>query len=102
MELVLGADGTLAAAQVRAAAGILSEMGAKVVFLEERAAAGPEPRRVTVPLAAVARDAGRARVRVLGGGGPWGGLTYPGDRPRLVALLDSLTARGEYPRDLWA
>jgi hypothetical protein len=47
-------------------------------------------------------DAGRARVRVLGGGGPWGGLTHPGDRPRLVALLESLTARGEYPRDLWA
>ena len=47
-------------------------------------------------------DEGGARVRVLGGGGPWGGLTHPGDRPRLVALLQSLTARGEYPRDLWA
>jgi len=47
-------------------------------------------------------DAGAARVRVLGGGGPWGGLTYPGDRPRLVALLEALTARGEYPRELWA
>jgi len=47
-------------------------------------------------------DAGAARVRVLGGGGPWGGLTYPGDRPRLVALLEDLTARGEYPRELWA
>ncbi len=47
-------------------------------------------------------DAGAARVRVLGGGGPWGGLTYPGDRPRLVELLAALTARGEYPRDLWA
>ena len=47
-------------------------------------------------------DAGAARVRVLGGGGPWGGLTYPGDRPRLVELLEALTARGEYPRDLWA
>ncbi|HXK10703.1 MAG TPA: NTP transferase domain-containing protein [Vicinamibacteria bacterium] len=46
-------------------------------------------------------DAGEARVRVLGGGGPWGGLTYPGDRPRLVALLESLTARGEYPASLW-
>ncbi len=46
-------------------------------------------------------DAGKARVRVLGGGGPWGGLTYPGDRPRLVALLESLAARGEYPRSLW-
>jgi hypothetical protein len=47
-------------------------------------------------------EQGRARVRVLGGGGPWGGLTYPGDRPRLVALVESLTARGEYPPDLWA
>jgi hypothetical protein len=47
-------------------------------------------------------DAGRARVRVLGGGGPWGGLTHPGDRPRLVALLESLTARGGYPQDLWS
>ena len=47
-------------------------------------------------------DAEKARVRVLGGGGPWGGLTYPGDRPRLVALLESLTVQGEYPRDLWA
>jgi dTDP-glucose pyrophosphorylase len=47
-------------------------------------------------------DRGAAKVRVLGGGGPWGGLTYPGDRPRLVALVESLTARGEYPRDLWA
>jgi hypothetical protein len=46
-------------------------------------------------------DAGKARVRVLAGGGPWGGLTYPGDRPRLVALLESLTARGEYPWSLW-
>jgi hypothetical protein len=46
-------------------------------------------------------DAGRARVRVLDGGGPWGGLTYPGDRPRLVAALAALHARGEYPRELW-
>jgi hypothetical protein len=47
-------------------------------------------------------DAGHARVRVLGGGGPWAGLTYPGDRPRMQALLEGLVARGEYPRDLWA
>jgi hypothetical protein len=47
-------------------------------------------------------DRGEARVRVLGGGGPWGGLTYPGDRPRLVALVESLTDGGEYPRELWS
>jgi hypothetical protein len=47
-------------------------------------------------------DGGTARVRVLPGGGPWGGLTYPGDRPRLVALVESLVAAGLYPPDLWA
>jgi hypothetical protein len=47
-------------------------------------------------------DSRRARLRVLSGGGPWNGLTYPGDRPRLVAMLEELVARGEYPRELWA
>ncbi len=46
--------------------------------------------------------AGRARVRVLSGGGPWSGLTHPGDRPRLVSMLAALTERGLYPRDLAA
>jgi hypothetical protein len=44
---------------------------------------------------------GRARLRVLEGGGPWNGLTYPGDRPRLVGMLEQQVARGEYPVDLW-
>ncbi len=47
-------------------------------------------------------DEGRSRVRVLGGGGPWAGLTHPGDRPRLASMLASLTASGVYPEDLWA
>ena len=47
-------------------------------------------------------DSGSARVRVLSGGGPWNGLTYPGDRPRLVTMLEEQVARGEYPADLWA
>jgi hypothetical protein len=47
-------------------------------------------------------DERKARVRVLGGGGPWAGLTYPGDRPRLVELLATLTRQGVYPADLWA
>lgn len=45
---------------------------------------------------------GEARVRVLPGGGTWAGLTHPGDRPRLVQTLLSLTERGDYPADLWA
>ena len=43
----------------------------------------------------------RARMRELAGGGPWSGLTYPGDRPRLVAMLEQQVARGEYPPELW-
>jgi len=46
-------------------------------------------------------DADEVRVRVLRGGGPWAGLTYPEDRARLVAVLDERTRSGEYPRDLW-
>jgi len=46
--------------------------------------------------------ASRATVRVLSGGGPWSGLTHPGDRPRLVSMLAELTERGLYPRDLAA
>ncbi len=70
-------------------------------FLEENAGSAKAEYFLNAAVQSLV-DEGGARVRVLGGGGPWGGLTYPGDRPRLVALLESLAARGEYPRDLWA
>ena len=45
---------------------------------------------------------GRARVRVLRGAGPWCGVTYPEDRPRVAAVLhDLVVERGEYPRPVW-
>jgi len=69
-------------------------------FLDESAASTTAEYYLPVAVQALI-DEQEARVRVLGGGGPWAGLTYPGDRPRLVALLSSLTARGEYPEDLW-
>lgn len=47
-------------------------------------------------------DAGEARVRVLPGGGPWAGLTYPEDRVHLVRVLEERTRAGDYPRELWA
>ena len=70
-------------------------------FLEQNAAS---PKAEYFLLSAVQDliDSRRARLRVLSGGGPWNGLTYPGDRPRLVAMLEELVARGEYPRELWA
>jgi hypothetical protein len=43
----------------------------------------------------------RARVLVLGGGGPWIGMTYPEERPRVAAELAALVARGEYPSPVW-
>ncbi|AHG89741.1 MobA-like NTP transferase domain protein [Gemmatirosa kalamazoonensis] len=46
--------------------------------------------------------AGRASVRVLAGAGPWIGMTYPGERPRVAAALAALVARGEYPSPVWA
>ncbi|HEX6535249.1 MAG TPA: NTP transferase domain-containing protein [Gemmatimonadaceae bacterium] len=44
----------------------------------------------------------RARVRVLPGGGPWCGVTHPGDRERTSALLRTLAERGEYACPVWA
>lgn len=43
----------------------------------------------------------RARVRVLPGGGPWCGVTYPQDKPKVTAEIAALVARGEYPSPLW-
>ena len=38
-----------------------------------------------------------ARPRAARAAGRWAGLTHPGDRPRLVQTLLSLTERGDYP-----
>jgi len=42
----------------------------------------------------------RARVRVLPGGGPWCGVTYPHDAPKVAAALGALVERGDYPSPL--
>jgi hypothetical protein len=44
---------------------------------------------------------GAARVRVLDPGSKWFGMTYPADRPRVVAALRQLVAAGQYPERLW-
>lgn len=45
---------------------------------------------------------GQARASVLAGGEGWFGVTHPADRPRAVAALSALVARGVYPTDLFA
>ncbi len=46
--------------------------------------------------------AGRARVKVLRSQDSWFGVTYREDRPRVVASIRELIARGDYPEQLWA
>ncbi len=44
---------------------------------------------------------GEATVEVLPTGGEWFGVTHRDDRPRVVAALAALVARGEYPERLF-
>jgi len=45
---------------------------------------------------------GRARVRVLPGGGPWFGVTYKEDRAGVMRSIRALIDAGEYPELLWS
>jgi len=47
-------------------------------------------------------SSGRARMRVLRGGGRWVGMTYPEERSHVAAALAALVARGDYPSPVWA
>lgn len=49
-----------------------------------------------------ALDRKLARVRVLDAGGPWFGMTYPADRPRVEQAILSLVRNGVYPERLWS
>lgn len=41
-------------------------------------------------------------VRVLPTSGSWFGVTYRDDKPRVVAALNELVEKGQYPRRLWS
>jgi len=45
---------------------------------------------------------GTAKLRVLTTDSEWFGVTYQGDRPKVVEKLNALIAKGEYPEKLWA
>lgn len=44
---------------------------------------------------------GQTRVKVLRSEGKWFGVTYPEDRPAVVAALQAMHADGKYPAKLW-
>jgi hypothetical protein len=69
-------------------------------FLRQR---GHDP-SAELPLPEAANEliqARRLRVRAIEAPGPWFGLTHADDRPKVVAGLRELHARGEYPDPLW-
>ena len=45
--------------------------------------------------------AGRATARVLQTPDKWFGVTYPADKPVVVAAIRSLIEAGAYPSPLW-
>ena len=44
---------------------------------------------------------GKARAKVLRSSDKWHGVTYPEDKPAVVAAIAEKTAAGLYPADLW-
>lgn len=44
---------------------------------------------------------GICRVRVLETDAVWQGVTYPEDKPKVVAAIRAMIAEGEYPEKLW-
>lgn len=43
-----------------------------------------------------------AKLKVLTTDSEWFGVTYQGDRPKVIEKLNALIAKGEYPEKLWA
>lgn len=71
-----------------------------VEFLRER---GNDPKsEFFIPLVVNRLVAeGRIRLKVLSTDADWFGVTYQGDRAKVVEKLHALIARGEYPQRLW-
>lgn len=47
-------------------------------------------------------NSGQTRVKVLNSDGRWFGVTYPEDKPSVVASLKAMHDEGRYPESLWA
>jgi dTDP-glucose pyrophosphorylase len=46
-------------------------------------------------------NSGQTRVKVLSSEGRWFGVTYPQDKPSVVACLKAMHDEGRYPESLW-
>lgn len=69
-------------------------------FLEARG--GDAKAEIYLPAALSSLVAGgKAEVSVLSASGSWFGITYRNDKPKVVAAIADLVARGAYPRKLF-
>jgi len=46
-------------------------------------------------------DSGQTRVKMLSSEGQWFGVTYPEDKPTVIASLKAMYNDGRYPKNLW-
>jgi hypothetical protein len=83
------------------AGGIIGELTAVFEAFLRRVEGAPDAEcALPEAVSQLVRD-GRASVDVLEAPGPWFGLTHRADRPKVVAGLRDLVARGAYPSPLW-
>ncbi|GIV37383.1 MAG: nucleotidyltransferase [Cyclobacteriaceae bacterium] len=55
-----------------------------------------------IPLLANALvKSGEGKIKIISGGDTWFGVTYPDDKPEVVARIRALIAEGKYPERLW-
>jgi NDP-sugar pyrophosphorylase family protein len=55
-----------------------------------------------IPLLANALvKSGEGKIKIISGGDTWFGVTYPDDKPEVVARIRTLIAEGKYPEKLW-
>ncbi len=71
-------------------------------FLRQEVPENPAKAEFYLPMeVAKLLEAGEARVRVLPTEDKWYGVTYAGDKPKVVAALAQMTREGKYPEGLF-
>ena len=83
--------------------GFLEELAARFPeFLEKDVPNNPLKAEYLLPrtVDALIKE-GKAAVKVLHSSDRWYGVTYPADKPLVVAALQEMSAQGKYPNGLW-
>ena len=83
--------------------GLLKELGDRFpAFLDDALANNPMKGEYLIPTTTdeLIRE-GKASVKVLASKDKWYGVTYKEDKPKVVAALQELKDKGEYPEKLW-